>query len=101
MGGALYARGTLDYYHAVQHLAALADAFFAGEKDPAPRNEWLDRQCRKLKSLGPKTPLETVGAIDWKGIRRREAAYFLSHEDHMDYGGNAALGVPIGSCRPG
>ena len=100
-----YARGTLDYYHAVQHLAALADALFAGEKDPGPRKEWLDGQCRELKALGPKTLLETIRAIDWKSIRKREAkktakreaAYFLSHEDHTDYGGNAALGVPIGS----
>ena len=101
----VYARGTLDYYHAAQHLAALADALFAGERDPGPRKEWLDRQCRELKSLGPRTLLETIKAIDWKSIRRREArkaakreaAYFLSHEEHMDYDRNAALGVPIGS----
>ena len=99
------AKGTLDFYHATQHLAALADALFAGEKDPEPRKEWLDRQCRELKALGPKNLLETIATIDWKSIHRREAkkaarreaAYFLSHSEHMDYDRNAALGVPIGS----
>ncbi len=100
-----YAKGTLDFYHATQHLAALADALFAGDKDPEPRKEWLDKQCRKLKALGPKNLLETIEGIDWKSIRkreakktaRREAAYFQTHKEHMDYDRNAALGVPIGS----
>jgi len=101
----VYAKGTLDYYHAVQHLSVLAEALFSGEKDPGPRKEWLDRQCRELKALGPKSLLKAIAEIDWKSIRRREArktarreaAYFQSHADHMDYDKNAALGVPIGS----
>ena len=42
-------------------------------KDPGPRKEWLDGQCRELKTLGPKNLLETVAKIDWKSIRKREA----------------------------
>lgn len=101
----VYAKGTLDFYHAAEHLATLSEALFAGEKDPEKRKTWLARQCHELKALGPGNLLKTIAGIDWKSIRRREAkktakreaAYFERHKDHMHYDQNTALGVPIGS----
>jgi len=101
----VYATGTLDYYHASQHLGVLADALFAAEKDPKARKEWLDRHGRELKALGPANLIKALSEVDLKTIRsreakktvRREIAYFNCHEEHMHYERNAAHGVPIGS----
>lgn len=101
----VYAKGTLDYYHAVQHLSALADALFVSEKDPGVKKEWLSRNCSELKALGPANLITTLSEIDYGKIHRREAkktvrrevAYFTGHEEHMHYEQNAAQGVPIGS----
>lgn len=101
----VYATPTLDYWHAVQHLSALADGLFASEKDQEAKKEWLSLRCRELKAIGPSGLVKTLSEIDYGKIRkrdakkevRREAAYFKAHEEHMHYERNAALGVPIGS----
>lgn len=101
----VFAKGTLDHCHAVQHLSALADGIFASEKDPEAKREWLSRHCGELKALGPANLMRTLSEIDYGKIRkreakkavRREAAYFTGHEEHMHYERNAELGVPIGS----
>lgn len=101
----VYARGTLDYWHAVQHLSALADGLFASEKDQEAKRQWLSLRCHELKALGPDSLIKALSEIDYRKIRkrgakkdvRREAAYFRGHEEHMHYERNSELGVPIGS----
>ena len=101
----VYATATLDYYHASQHLGVLADALFGSDKDPAAKEAWLAQHRHELKSVGPANLIKTLSEIDFRTVRRREAkkivrrevAYFKSHEGHMHYEKNAALGVPVGS----
>ena len=94
------AEGTLDYYHATEHLAALAEALFPD--DEPLRREWLSERCSKLKRYGAKTLLELLAARDGDGcwddeVARRETQYFMKHAQHMDYLRQRKLGRPIGS----
>lgn len=94
------AEGTLDYYHATEHLAALAEALFPD--DEPRRREWLSQRCGKLKRYGAKTLLDMLGAREGEGCWddkavQRETEYFMKHKDHMDYLRQRRLGRPIGS----
>ncbi|MGI6494732.1 MAG: hypothetical protein ACOX5G_13455 [Kiritimatiellia bacterium] len=97
---ATIAEGTLDYYHATEHLGALAAALFPDD-EPA-RKAWLSERCRKLKRYGGKTLLDILkahegdGCWDAKAVQR-ETEYFMKHKDHMDYLRQRRLGRPIGS----
>ena len=97
------AKGTLDFYHAVQHMNILSEYLFP--KDQEAKKQWLDEHCHDLKHLGPANLLKTIEEIDFKSIRKREAKkiikreseYFRNHEEHMHYEKNEKLGIPIGS----
>lgn len=99
------AKGQLDYYHASQHLHALAEALMPGEERRAEREEWVSGLLDNLKHQGPRTLLEAVAEHELAKIAdperqaaaRREASYFADHREHMDYPGAQAEGVPIGS----
>ena len=99
------AKGQLDYYHASQHLHALAEALIPGEERRAEREEWVSGLLDNLKHQGPRTLLEAVAEHELAKIAdperqaaaRREASYFADHREHMDYPGAQAEGVPIGS----
>ncbi len=99
------AKGQLDYYHASQHLHALAEALMSGEERRAEREEWVSGLLDNLKHQGPRTLLEAVAEHELAKIAdperqaaaRREASYFSDHREHMDYPGAQAEGVPIGS----
>lgn len=99
------AKGQLDYYHASQHLHALAEALIPGEERRAEREEWVSGLLDNLKYQGPRTLLEAVAEHELAKIAdperqaaaRREASYFADHREHMDYPGAQAEGVPIGS----
>lgn len=88
-----------DFYHAVEHLAAVAAACFP---DPAEAAAWLDARKGDLLTLGP---LPVLAAFDrlkpptaQAAERRRvERAYFASRVERMDYPALRLDGLPIGS----
>jgi hypothetical protein len=88
-----------DYYHAAEHLAAVATACFP---DPTTATAWLDARKGELLTQGP---LPVLAAFDRltpstpkaAEIRRGERAYFASRIDRMDYPALRLDGLPIGS----
>ena len=99
------AKGQLDYYHASQHLHALAEALIPGEERLAEREAWVAEKLDNLKHRGPRTLQEAVAEHELAKISdperqaaaRRETSYFAEHWGHMDYPGAQVDGVPIGS----
>ncbi len=97
--------GQLDYYHASQHLHALAEALFPEEPQKEERDAWTHRLLKNLKTWGPKTLMDAIAdaeraKIDDEARRetvRRESDYFKGHRKHMDYRTARSEGVPIGS----
>lgn len=97
--------GQLDYYHASQHLHALAEAPFPGELQKEERGAWTRRLLKNLKAWGPKTLMDAIAEAEQAKIGdkarretvRRESEYFKGHRKHMDYGTARKEGVPIGS----
>ena len=97
--------GQLDYYHASQHLHALAEALFPEESQREERERWTRRLLKNLKTWGPKTLMDAIAEmepskIDDKARRetvRRESEYFKEHKEHMDYKTARKEGIPIGS----
>jgi hypothetical protein len=88
-----------DFYHAAEHLAAVAAACFP---DPTEAATWLDARTGELLTLGP---LPILVAFDRLApptpkaaeVRRVERAYFASRVDRMDYPSLRLDGLPIGS----
>jgi hypothetical protein len=88
-----------DFYHAAEHLAAVAAACFPAPTDAAA---WLDARKGELLTLGP---LPVLAAFDRLApptpkaaeVRRVERAYFASRVERMDYPSLRVDGLPIGS----
>jgi hypothetical protein len=88
-----------DFYHAAEHLAAVAATCFA---DPTDAAAWLDARKGELLTLGP---LPVLAAFDRLApptpkaaeLRRVERAYFASRVERMDYPSLRVDGLPIGS----
>jgi hypothetical protein len=96
------ARQRLDFYHAVEHLAAVGRALFGQDEDKF--GAWLRPLVQQLKhnsavkvvrqleevlaglSAGPKVQVVT-----------REVNYFRAHQQRMDYRAALRAGEPIGS----
>ena len=97
--------GQLDYYHASQHLHALAEAMFPEESQKEERDAWTRRLLKNLKTWGPKTLMDAIAEAEqvkingkaWRETVRRESEYFKDHREHMDYRTARREGVPIGS----
>jgi hypothetical protein len=96
------ARQRLDFYHAVQHLAAVGRALFAEE--PEKLKAWLRPLVRQLKhesAIKVVRQLEEVLAGLSPGPRTkvvaREVNYFHEHRERMDYRAALRAGEPIGS----
>jgi hypothetical protein len=92
----------LDFYHAVQHLAAVGRAV-CGD-DPAKVRAWVKPLVRQLKTesaVKVVRRLEEVLAQLPAGARaetvRTEVNYFQAHQDRMDYRAARRRGEPIGS----
>ena len=90
----------LDFYHASEHLAAVAKAVFGLGSLRA--SDWLDRQCHALRHQGP-TPVRralaklapsTAAAAD---LVRKACLYFHTHAARMNYPAFRARQFPIGS----
>ncbi len=98
------ATGTLDFYHASQHLHALADELFPGNKREA--SLWCGKLLHSLKHHSTRKLFGTLAELLTHPPRPDESTlaaitdahdYFDSHKTHMDYPAAARLGLPIGS----
>jgi hypothetical protein len=96
------ARQRLDFYHAVQHLAAVGRALFGEDKEKLKgwlrplirqlKNESALKVIRKLEAVLAGLPGGTVAAAVAK-----EVEYFHTHQARMDYRAGGRAGEPIGS----
>jgi hypothetical protein len=96
------ARQRLDFYHAVQHLAAVGRALFGEDKERY--RTWLRPLVRQLKnesSIKVIEQLEEALAEMPRGTEAqtvaKEVAYFREHHARMDYRAARRAGEPIGS----
>lgn len=96
------ATSMLDFFHASEHVAALAGAC---HPDDASAAAALTRQwCHQLKHTGGASLLhewEQLDAQRWRGWRREayreQTQYFRNHQHRMDYPRYLANGWQIGS----
>jgi hypothetical protein len=90
----------LDFYHASEHLHALAEALHP-TAEPA-RQHWVDQQCHDLRHGKQKKVLRRIGRLP-EGPRRvaesirREKNYFQTHSLRLNYQALSRRGWPIGS----
>src|ERR1017187_8614551 len=96
------ARQRLDFYHAVQHLAAVGRALFG--EDQAKLKGWLRPLVQQLKNqsaIKVVARLEEILAELPAGAAaetvQKEVNYFHEHQDRMDYRAGRRRGEPIGS----
>jgi hypothetical protein len=96
------ARQRLDFYHAVQHLAAVGRALFGDDKDKL--KGWLRPLVRQLKNQSSikvihqlEELLEGLPAGAAAQAVQKEVDYFHEHQDRMDYRAGRLRGEPIGS----
>ena len=96
------ARQRLDYYHAVQHLAAVGQALYG--EDPAKQRAWLQPLARQLKNqsavkvvrkLEDLLAAQPLGATHAKV--KTEVEYFQTHRARLTYRDGRKRGEPIGS----
>jgi hypothetical protein len=88
----------LDFYHASQHLHAVAVAMFP--KNPAGAAAWWAEQRQELLDFGPgrlliavqNWPPKTKGARE---VRRVELGYFYNNRHRMQYPDYLRKGYPI------
>jgi hypothetical protein len=97
-----HARQRLDYYHAMQHLAAVGRAV-CGEDAKALRT-WLRPLARQLKQSKTlqvissiEQALESLGGRKEAQQVREQLAYFKKQQGRMDYAQGKRLSEPIGS----
>lgn len=96
------ARQRLDFYHAVQHLAAVGRVLFGEDKEQL--RGWLRPLVRQLKNqsaIKVVEQLEEILAQMPAGVSaeavQKEVNYFHQHCDRMDYRAGRRRGEPIGS----
>ena len=96
------ARQRLDFYHAVQHLAAVGRALFGENQEKL--KAWLKPLVKQLKhqsSLKVIRQLEKALAAMPGGAAAqtvaKEVEYFHGHQERMDYRAGRRAGEPIGS----
>jgi len=94
------AHQVLDFYHASQHLHALAEALYPAD-EPA-RQRWVDQQCHELRHGKEKKVLKRISRLPaGEGMAaeviRREKNYFQNHSQRMSYQTLSDRGWPIGS----
>ncbi len=91
----------LDYFHASEHLWAVANEIFGSASSEA--RAWVEPLLHQLKNGGHLKVLgsleelvETVEASK-KAVVERERNYFRTHKDRLDYKAGTDAGEPIGS----
>jgi hypothetical protein len=99
----LCAVGTLDFYHASQHVHALAAQLFG---DGQQAQAWTQAILHTLKHHSPRKLFKTLAELlahpprqDDQTLSALHAAnaYFTAHRDHLNYAQAAKAGLPIGS----
>lgn len=93
---------TLDFYHATEHLWAVAHALFGEGSEQA--RAWVEGLRHKLRHGEQGRVVKTLAdlarmgrELEVAGVLEREAAYFGAHAGHLDYQAQARRGEPIGS----
>jgi len=96
------ARQRLDFYHAVQHLAAVGQALFGEDKDKL--KQWLRPLVQQLKNQSALKVIRQLEEILVDGPAgaaaeaiQKEVNYFHEHQERMDYRAGRRRGEPIGS----
>jgi len=97
------ARQRLDYWHAVEHLAAVGRARFGEDREGLAA--WLEPLKRQLKNESAVKVIrkleEVLGELAEGSAERqtvvREVAYFREHQGRMDYRRAQRLKEPLGS----
>jgi hypothetical protein len=100
-------RQLLDFFHATEYLADVAQAAFPGKTDKPKREAWLHERCKQLK--------HEAGAVDSlitemekfakrtqlnKTVKENLAVaqtYFANNRHRMNYADHVANDLPIGS----
>ena len=97
------ATGVLDFYHASQHLWAVAHEMHADEDEA---RQWIEPLLHQLKHGGEAGVLKTLEdllalcgelAEESAQVIEREVNYFQSHRDHIHYKQVESQGCPKGS----
>ena len=98
------ATGVLDFYHASQHLWAVAHTLHP-ENDPAAKS-WVEPLLHQLRHGGEAKVLQTLHDLPAWCVQRAqplppsvatETQYFEKHREHLHYAARAAEGCPVGS----
>jgi hypothetical protein len=96
------ARQRLDFYHAVQHLAAVGRALFG--EDQAKLKSWLRPLVHQLKNQSAVKVVEQLEEILAQlpagaaaQAVQKEVGYFHEHQHRMDYRSGRRRGEPMGS----
>lgn len=96
------ARQRLDFYHAVQHLAAVGRALFGEDKEKLKK--WLRPLVKQLKNQSSikviKQLEEILAGLPSGGAAeavKKEINYLRGHQHRMDYRNGSQHGEPIGS----
>ena len=98
------AQGVLDFYHASQHLWAVARALHPAEEDAA--RTWVEPLLAQLRHGQEASVLQTLNDLPaWQAQRQRELPpevqreqeYFQRHREHVHYQNVAERGCPVGS----
>ena len=96
------ARQRLDFYHAIQHLAAVGRALFG--EDQTKLKSWLKPLVRQLKNQSAVKVVDQLEDIltqlpkgESAQAVEKELNYFREHQQRMDYRAGQRRGEPIGS----
>jgi hypothetical protein len=90
----------VDWYHAVQHLGAVAEAFFGSRTGPG--RGWLAARKRELWEGKVKAVREAIELLparteEQAEAQRAEGVFFRNNGERMDYPRYRAAGYQIGS----
>lgn len=96
------ARQRLDFYHALEHLAAVGRALFGEDKDQL--RQWLRPLIKQLKNQSAikvihqlEEILPTIPAGTTSVEATKQINYLREHQERMDYRAGSRHGEPIGS----
>ena len=87
-----------DFYHAVEHLTAIAD--LCASWSPTKRKRWVRRMRRDLKAGNVDVVIQAARALCRgrnAGRIRTEVEYFVERKDRMRYRAFRRRGIPLGS----
>ncbi len=96
-----HAHQLLDYYHASQHLWAVAAALHG--EGTAPARKWVEPLLEQLRAGQAAKVIRRLAQLELRcdasvaETVARERQYFQSHQGRMDYTSAAAHGWPLGS----